>query len=230
MAGYVSEAVIKRLPAYYRHLKELEKEGIHQISSQGLGNRMHLTASQIRQDINCFGGFGRQGYGYSVSGLREHIGHILGVDRTHRMIIVGAGNIGRAVALSDSFPANGFETVAIFDNDAAKIGMTVGSLVVQDVEDLKRYLDENTVDIAVLAVPVSHAQRMVEVLLELCPAGFEGAGRNVRGECASGRRPGDIEFPHAQGTGLSRGGGEVIGWRQGAMMRAVRGWPDQDRA
>ena len=164
MAGYVSEAVIKRLPAYYRHLKELEKEGIHQISSQGLGNRMHLTASQIRQDINCFGGFGRQGYGYSVSGLREHIGHILGVDRTHRMIIVGAGNIGRAVALSDSFPANGFETVAIFDNDAAKIGMTVGSLVVQDVEDLKRYLDENTVDIAV--------QRMVEVLCERGVKGF----------------------------------------------------------
>ena len=148
MAGYVSEAVIKRLPAYYRHLKELEKEGIHQISSQGLGNRMHLTASQIRQDINCFGGFGRQGYGYSVSGLREHIGHILGVDRTHRMIIVGAGNIGRAVAL------------------------TVGSLVVQDVEDLKRYLDENTVDIAVIAVPVSHAQRMVEVLCERGVKGF----------------------------------------------------------
>ena len=169
MAGYVSEAVIKRLPAYYRHLKELEKEGIHQISSQGLGNRMHLTASQIRQDINCFGGFGRQGYGYSVSGLREHIGHILGVDRTHRMIIVGAGNIGRAVALSDSFPANGFETVAIFDNDAAKIGMTVGSLVVQDVEDLKRYLDENTVDIAVIAVPVSHAQRMVEGFWNFAP-------------------------------------------------------------
>ena len=172
MAGYVSEAVIKRLPAYYRHRKELEKEGIHQISSQGLGNRMHLTASQIRQDINCFGGFGRQGYGYSVSGLREHIGHILGVDRTHRMIIVGAGNIGRAVALSDSFPANGFETVAIFDNDATKIGMTVGSLVVQDVEDLKRYLDENTVDIAVIAVPVSHPQRMVEVLCERGVKGF----------------------------------------------------------
>ena len=88
------------------------------------------------------------------------------------MIIVGAGNIGRAVALSDSFPANGFETVAIFDNDAAKIGMTVGSLVVQDVEDLKRYLDENTVDIAVIAVPVSHAQRMVEVLCERGVKGF----------------------------------------------------------
>lgn len=171
MAGHVSEAVIKRLPAYYRHLKELEKEGVHQISSQGLGNRMRLTASQIRQDINCFGGFGRQGYGYSVTGLREHIGHILGVDRPHRMIIVGAGNIGRAVALSDSFPANGFETVALFDNDAGKIGMQVGSLVVQDVSGLKRYLDENPVDIAVLAVPVSHAQQMAE---ELCEQGVRG--------------------------------------------------------
>ncbi|MEG2718992.1 MAG: winged-helix domain-containing protein, partial [Clostridia bacterium] len=80
MAGYVSEAVIKRLPAYYRHLKELEKEHVEQISSQGLGDRMLLTASQIRQDINCFGGFGRQGYGYSVTSLREHIGRILGVD------------------------------------------------------------------------------------------------------------------------------------------------------
>ena len=124
MAGYVSEAVIKRLPAYYRHLRELETEGVKQISSQGLGERMRLTASQIRQDINCFGGFGRQGYGYSVSGLREHIGRILGVDHVHRMIIVGGGNIGRAVALSDSFPANGFETVAIFDSDEKKIGMT----------------------------------------------------------------------------------------------------------
>ena len=105
----VSDAVVRRLSGYYRHLRELERAGITRISSQELGERMGLTASQIRQDINCFGGFGRQGYGYSVSGLREHIGHILGVDRTHRMIIVGAGNIGRAVALSDSFPANGFE-------------------------------------------------------------------------------------------------------------------------
>ncbi len=115
MAGYVSEAVIRRLPGYYRHLKELESEGVKQISSQGLGERMKLTASQIRQDINCFGGFGRQGYGYSVSELREHIGKILGIDHVHKMVIIGAGNIGRAVALSDSFPANGFQTVAIFD-------------------------------------------------------------------------------------------------------------------
>lgn len=171
MAGYVSEAVIKRLPAYYRHLRELETEGVKQISSQGLGERMRLTASQIRQDINCFGGFGRQGYGYSVSGLREHIGRILGVDHVHRMIIVGGGNIGRAVALSDSFPANGFETVAIFDSDEKKIGMEVGGMIVQDVAQMKRYIQENKVDIAVLAVPVMHAQQIAD---ELCAAGVKG--------------------------------------------------------
>ncbi len=171
MAGYVSEAVIKRLPAYYRHLKELEKEGVTQISSQGLGDRMRLTASQIRQDINCFGGFGRQGYGYSVSGLREHIGRILGVDHAHKMMIVGAGNIGRAVALSDSFPANGFRTIALFDSNKDKIGMDVGGLCVQDVKDMKRYLMENPVDIAVLAVPAEHAQPLAETL---CGCGVKG--------------------------------------------------------
>ena len=171
MAGYVSEAVIKRLPAYYRHLKELEKEGVRQISSQGLGDRMRLTASQIRQDINCFGGFGRQGYGYSVSGLREHIGRILGVDHTHKMIILGAGNIGRAVALSDSFPSNGFETVAIFDNDEKKIGMQVGELSVQDVAGLKRYLDGHAIDSAVLGVPLSCAQKLADML---CGYGVKG--------------------------------------------------------
>jgi redox-sensing transcriptional repressor len=136
MAGYVSEAVIRRLPGYYRHLKELETEGIRQISSQGLGERMKLTASQIRQDINCFGGFGRQGYGYSVSELREHIGKILGIDHVHKMVILGAGNIGRAVALSDSFPSNGFQTLAIFDIDPKKIGSDIGAIPVWDVETL----------------------------------------------------------------------------------------------
>lgn len=171
MAGYVSEAVIKRLPAYYRHLKELEREGVVQISSQGLGERMAFTASQIRQDINSFGSFGRQGYGYNVSELRTHIGRIMGVDQGHRMIILGAGNIGRAVALSDSFPKNGFETVAIFDNSEKQIGNTVGTLVVQDVAELERYLSENTVDIAVLALPVSCAQEMAD---RLCGYGIRG--------------------------------------------------------
>lgn len=172
MAGHVSEAVIKRLPAYYRHLKELEREGVRQISSQELGERMAFTASQIRQDINCFGGFGRQGYGYDVAELRKHIGHIMGVDQGHKMIILGAGNIGRAVALADSFPRNGFETVAIFDSSEAKIGTEVGEHTVQDIAQLKRYLDENTVDIAVLALPVSCAQKMADQLCEYGVRGF----------------------------------------------------------
>lgn len=172
MAGYVSEAVIKRLPAYYRHLKELEQEGVVQISSQGLGERMGFTASQIRQDINCFGGFGRQGYGYHVAELRMHIGQIMGVDQTHRMIIVGAGNIGTAVALADSFPRNGFETVALFDSSEAKIGTKIGELTVQDVGSLKRYLDEHTVDIAVLALPVGCAQSVANQLYEYGVRGF----------------------------------------------------------
>ena len=172
MAGYVSEAVIKRLPAYYRHLKELEQEGVNQISSQGLGERMGFTASQIRQDINCFGGFGRQGYGYHVSELRMHIGQIMGIDQKHRMIIVGAGNIGSAVALADSFPRNGFETVAIFDSSERKIGTEIGTLKVQDIAGLERYLTENAVEIAVLALPVSCAQEMADRLYACGIRGF----------------------------------------------------------
>ena len=172
MAGYVSEAVIKRLPAYFRHLKELEQEGVLQISSQGLGDRLGFTASQVRQDINSFGGFGRQGYGYHVAELRKHIGRILGVDRMHKMIIVGSGNIGTAVALADSFQRNGFETVALFDNNASKIGTVIGSLTVQDTDQLKRYLSEHTVDIAVLALPACCAQEVADGLYEHGIRGF----------------------------------------------------------
>ena len=166
MAGYVSEAVIRRLPGYYRHLRELETEGVKQISSQGLGDRMKLTASQIRQDINCFGGFGRQGYGYSVSELRQHIGKILGIDHVHKMVIVGAGNIGRAVALSDSFPANGFQTLALFDADPKKIGTEIGTHLVQDVDTMADFLAANEVDIAVLAVSTPMAQQVADKLCE----------------------------------------------------------------
>jgi len=172
MAGYVSEAVIKRLPAYYRHLRELEQEGVHQISSQGLGERMGFTASQIRQDINCFGGFGRQGYGYHVAELRMHIGRIMGVDQLHSMIVLGAGNIGSAVALADSFPRNGFVTTAIFDSSSRKIGAEIGTLKVQDIAGLERYLNEHTVDIAVLALPVHCAQEMADRLYGYGVRGF----------------------------------------------------------
>ena len=164
MAGYVSEAVIRRLPGYYRHLRELEAEGVKQISSQELGERMKLTASQIRQDINCFGGFGRQGYGYSVPELREHIGKILGIDQLHKMVIIGAGNIGRAVALSDSFPDNGFQTMALFDNDPKKIGTEIGTHQVQAMSTIADFLATHVVDIAVLAVPANIAQAVVDTL------------------------------------------------------------------
>lgn len=166
MAGYVSEAVIRRLPGYYRHLRELEAEGVRQISSQGLGERMKLTASQIRQDINCFGGFGRQGYGYGVSELRDHIGKILGIDNIHQMVIVGAGNIGRAVALSDSFPASGFRAMAMFDSDPQKIGVSIGAIQVMDIDRIDTYLSNHQIDIAVLAVPYDRAQQVAERLYD----------------------------------------------------------------
>jgi redox-sensing transcriptional repressor len=165
VAGYVSDAVIRRLPGYYRHLRELEAAGVHQISSQELGKRMQLTASQIRQDINCFGGFGRQGFGYEVTTLKGHIAEILGLDNKHKMIIIGAGNIGRAVANYPSFGREGFQTVAIFDDDPGKIGTDVADLKVLAMDTLESFLGENPVDISVLAVPVKSAQQALNRLV-----------------------------------------------------------------
>lgn len=164
MAGHVSEAVIRRLPGYYRHLSELEAAGVHQISSQELGRRMQLTPSQIRQDINCFGGFGRQGYGYRVSELKQHIGDILGLGAAHRVIIIGAGNIGSAVAQYPAFAREGFRTVALFDAAAEKIGTQVGDIPVYGVDKLEAFLQENAVDMAVLATPASCAQETLNRL------------------------------------------------------------------
>ncbi|MBP3636849.1 MAG: redox-sensing transcriptional repressor Rex [Clostridia bacterium] len=158
MAGYVSDAVIRRLPGYYRHLRELEAAGVTQISSQELGKRMQLTPSQIRQDINCFGGFGRQGYGYKVSELKEHIGEILGLDRQHKVIILGAGSIGSAVARYPTFSREGFETIAMFDVAADKVGSQVNEIPVLPMGGLEGFLTANHVDIAVLALPAAYAQ------------------------------------------------------------------------
>lgn len=169
MAGRVSEAVIRRLPGYYRHLCELEAAGVTQISSQELGRRMQLTPSQIRQDINCFGGFGRQGYGYRVPELREHIGDILGLNRPHRVIIIGAGNIGSAVAQYPNFTRKGFETVALFDLSEEKIGTRVGDIAVRAMDELEAFLAETPVDIAVLATPAACAQ---ETMNRLCAGGI----------------------------------------------------------
>lgn len=164
MPGYVSDAVIRRLPGYYRHLRELEAAGITQISSQELGRRMQLTPSQIRQDINCFGGFGRQGFGYHVGELKDHIGEILGLNRRHQVIILGAGSIGTAVAHYPTFSREGFCTLAMFDVAADKIGTRMNDVPVLDMATLESFLQENPVDIAVLALPASVAQKSIDRL------------------------------------------------------------------
>ena len=167
MAGHVSDAVIRRLPGYYRHLRELEAAGVTSISSQELGDRMNLTPSQIRQDINCFGGFGRQGYGYRVSELKEHIGEILGLDREHRLIILGAGNIGCAVAQYPTFSREGFRTIALFDTLETKVGRCLGEIPVLHMDRLEAFVSENVVDIAVLALPKRNAQEALTRLYQL---------------------------------------------------------------
>ena len=164
MAGRVSDAVIRRLPGYYRHLRELEAAGVTSISSQELGERMHLTPSQIRQDINCFGGFGRQGYGYRVSELKGHIGEILGLDKEHRLIILGAGNSGWAVAQYPTFSREGFKTVALFDTQETKVGRSLGDIPVLHMDTLEEYVQTNVVDIAVLALPKRNAQDALDRL------------------------------------------------------------------
>ena len=166
MANHVSDAVIRRLPGYYRHLRELEESGVAHISSQELGERMGLKPSQIRQDINCFGGFGRKGYGYHVSDLKRHIGEILGLNSEHRMVIIGAGSIGSAVARYPTFSREGFRTLAMFDVDPERVGNKIGEIPVLPMSGLREFLQANPIDIAVLAVPVAAAQPTVDLLAE----------------------------------------------------------------
>ncbi len=161
----VSDAVVRRLPMYYRHLRELEKAGVVRISSQELGERMNLTASQIRQDINCFGGFGQQGYGYHVSNLKERIGAILGLQHAYHVIVIGAGNIGRAIANYAGFEREGFHIQAMFDVSSALVGVDVHGILVQPMEKLEGWLSAHAVDIAVLAVPAAVAQPIADALV-----------------------------------------------------------------
>ncbi|MEF9894835.1 MAG: redox-sensing transcriptional repressor Rex, partial [Clostridia bacterium] len=161
----VPRAVVSRLPAYYRYLGNLEKAGLVRISSQQLGERMGLTASQIRQDINCFGGFGQQGYGYNVTELKNQIGQILGLTRDYRCIVVGAGNIGQAVSGYKAFREMGFAVEALFDVRPEALGATKGGLPILSLDRLDAYLADNKVDIGVLAVPETVAQSMCDRLV-----------------------------------------------------------------
>lgn len=150
---YVSQAVIKRLPRYFRYLRELIAEGTMRISSGELSARMHVTASQIRQDLNCFGGFGQQGYGYNVHYLYAKICEILGVSVGFKAVIIGAGNLGRALARHTMFAKRGVDVIAMFDVSESLIGSYIGDIPVLAMEKLENYCRTHPVDIAVFTMP-----------------------------------------------------------------------------
>jgi len=157
MAEKISSAVITRLPRYYRYLGELLEEGVERISSQELSVRMKVTASQIRQDLNNFGGFGQQGYGYNVQKLYDEIGKILGIGLTHNMIVVGAGHLGQAIANYANYGKRGFVINALFDVNPDLAGYSVNSAPVLPLSKLEDYLQENDVKIAAICIPKTHA-------------------------------------------------------------------------
>lgn len=164
-AKEISPAVIKRLPRYYRYLGELLENDVIRISSKELSERMQVTASQIRQDLNNFGGFGQQGYGYNVQYLYTEIGKILGLNQTNNVIIIGAGNLGQALANYQDFEKRGFAIKAIFDVNPRLIGITVRGVEVKDLEDLKGFLETNDVSIAALTLPKQKAPKIAQDLV-----------------------------------------------------------------
>ena len=162
--GSVSKQVKSRLPRYYRYLKELLNLGIYRISSRALADMMNVTASQIRQDLNCFGGFGQQGYGYNVKYLYSQISEILGVNEKFKAILVGVGNLGKAVASSGMFASRGIDLVALFDVSPDIVGKTVAGKAVRDSATLSEFLKENRVELAVLTLTPPAALQVAEEL------------------------------------------------------------------
>ena len=165
-AKQISKAVIKRLPRYYRYLGELLEDNVERISSNDLSKKMRVTASQIRQDLNNFGGFGQQEYGYNVKYLYTEIGKILGLDIVHPMIIVGAGNLGQALANYVEFEKRGFKLVGIFDVNPVLEGIAVRGIEIQMISDLPFFMKENNIEIAILTLPKNKARDMAEILIE----------------------------------------------------------------
>lgn len=161
---YISKAVIGRLPRYYRYLGELLENGEERISSEELSKLMKVTASQIRQDFNNFGGFGQQGYGYNVKYLYGEIGRILGVEQRHNVILVGAGNLGTALAKYPSFTKRGFTILGIFDVNPDVIGKTLNGILVRPLEEMEEFIVNNVIDIAAITVPKDEAQKLAEKL------------------------------------------------------------------
>ena len=167
----ISQAVVGRLPRYLRYLGELRDEGIERVSSQEQSDIMQVTASQIRQDLNTFGGFGQQGYGYNVGHLYDEIGKILGLNREHRLIIVGAGHLGQALVNYSNFERRGFLFCGLFDSDPKVCGKKIRSIAVRPMEEMAGFIRDHNIDIAVLTIPKNAA---VETAEQLAACGIKG--------------------------------------------------------
>ncbi len=167
----ISVAVVKRLPRYYRYLAELIDEGVERISSADLSEKMNVTASQIRQDLNNFGGFGQQGYGYNVQYLYDEIGKILGLDQKHNIIIIGAGNLGQALANYASFEKRGFLVKGLFDINPRLVGLSIRGITVKPIDEIENFIFNNDIEIAVLTIPKAKA---IEVADKLVDYGIKG--------------------------------------------------------
>ncbi len=164
---YISPLVIRRLPKYHRCLKELERSGVERVSSSVLADTLGFTASQVRQDFSCFGGFGQQGYGYNVASLRQKIAEIIGVDKCRNAVLIGVGNLGRALLHNFDFQKCGFELRAAFDVSESLIGTSVCGVEILDMSDLEKYSKETPIDVAVLTVPRQFAKETAGRLVEL---------------------------------------------------------------
>ena len=162
----ISRAVIGRLPRYYRYLGDLLEAGVERISSSDLSKKMHVTASQIRQDLNNFGGFGQQGYGYNVKYLYTEIGKILGLNREHPIIIIGAGNLGQALANYASFEKSGFILKGLFDVNPRLEGVSIRNIPIRMMDDLESFLQDNEIEIAILTLPKSKAVEVADLVIQ----------------------------------------------------------------
>jgi redox-sensing transcriptional repressor len=167
----ISSAVIKRLPRYRRYLADLQKKDVDRISSNELSNLIGYTASQIRQDLNNFGGFGQQGYGYNIQSLYNEISSILGLDQEYKMVIVGTGNLGQAIANYTHYYKAGFKVIAMFDVNPKLIGLRINDIEVLDSEQLEAFLKDHTVDIGIICTNKDSAQEVVD---KLCAGGVKG--------------------------------------------------------
>ena len=189
----VSTAVIRRLPRYYRHLSELQEDGVVRISSSGLGKSMGLTASQIRQDLFCFGGFGQQVYGYKVDSLKEEIGEILGISRGHTLVVLGTGNLGRAIIQNFRFSSNGFRLLAAFDINPDMVGAQIAGVPVYHTDEMEAFVSSRQVDVGLLTVPIAAAQQMGDRLVR---AGVKGIWNFTNYELTCTRQDVVVESVH----------------------------------